>query len=823
LSTAAVLTVILLQPTPRQSLVRVTRREDGTTWQFVPFESHAACFAAAVAGGRVLVASNKGAVALFDPATGTLFHEASLGSKYPNLQGLIRHEGRQAVLYTDGALFVLDCETLAILDTFNGMRPRGTGQDFDLVAEMPGDGIRPINIQPIRVPRLVAHSDGTLMASCTTRHEGTEAGPATYGLVSFDLDRKTALRQLAQEEQSDLFRNGFRWFSPSGNRAIRFHFAAIPRHDGRSSWRYADIFSRMLGKGGRTELPDCRLDRVERVGTALEVWQTRPLKPVAKLVVHMQPVDSIWWIGPPGREDVRELARAMDFAGSNPGDPFPFEQDMRIAHAASNWRIWWQQHLIDIAWEGDEQAFWIFFEQGAVRRVALDGTVSPLFAVNRLRHSRLAKRAGGLENDARHRNHVLAAAGENRLRINCLGDQIVRLPIPDGAVSGEEMAAVEERFHPGVPLDLPFTKAISDQLGFYTKTFMDLPDLTEASVIGAIDAVTQRVATSLSQMIWRKGVHYLRLVFVTPTHMIGERAFFDFAAERYPEPAAPALRSLLVTFCKVPPSDPKDAFGFVYTEQESALGHAILALTRLDPDCADVLSLYMGSSNVGQTPFVRDVLLPAFQERNGWKDEAGIRLGIHFATHEAFDGGAGVQHAWEKHGLRDAARRLPAETVAVMILSERKVRGREIDVREVIAAWTEVLADTPFEEAVKAQLLANLHAKGPEATARLRDAIAHIEANSISEEWTIQMFRSLELDRLGRFNLPARAFGELIVAATQARSESTGFDGRMAARIIRVLRAIAETFDRTHPYDAELLQVLDQACNDVAARARREG
>jgi hypothetical protein len=823
LQAAAVLTVILLHPTPRQSLVRVTRREDGTTWQFVPFESHAACLAVAVAGDRVLVASNTGAVALFDPSTGTRLLEVSVGSKYPNLQGLIRHAGRQAVLYTESALFVLDCETLAVLDTFNGMRPRGTGQDFDLVADMPGDGIRPIAIQPIRLPRLVAHTDGTLMASCTIRHDGTQAGPATYGLLSFDLDRKTVLRQLAQEEQSDLFANGFRWFSPSGHHAIRFHFAAIPRHDGRSSWRYADIFSRMLGKGGRTELPDCRLDRVERVGTALEVWQTKPLKPVAKLVVHMQPVDSIWWIGPPGREDVRDLARAMDFAGSNPGDPFPFEQDMRIAHAASNWRIWWQQHLIDIAWEDDEQAFWIFLEQGTVRRVALDGTVSPLFAIDRLRHSRLAKSAGGLGNDARHREHVLSVAGENRLRVNCLGDQIVRLPIPDGAVSGAEMAAVEESFHPGVPLDLPFTKAISDQLGFYTKAFMDLPDLTQASVIGAIDAVRERVATSLPEMVWREGEQYLHLVFVTPTHMIGERAFFDFAAESYPEAAAPALRRLLVTFCQVPPSQPKDAFGFVYTEQESALGHAILALIRLDSDCADVLSLYMSSSNVGQTPFVRDVLLPAFQERNGWKDEAGIRLGIHFATHEAFDGGAGIQHAWEKHGLRDAARRLPAKTVALMILSERKVRGREIDVREVVATWTEVLTDDPFETAVKAELLAHLQPKGADAVAQLHDAIAHIEANSVSEDWTIHMFRSLELDRLGRFNLPARAFGELIVAATQARSESIGFDGRMAARIIRVLRAIAETFDRTQPYDAELLQVLEQACNDVAGRARREG
>jgi len=815
------LTVICIRQTlDQRSLLRVTRQEDGTPWEFVPFQSRLARFAAAVAGDRVLVADETGVVALFDPATKNCLRQTSLGHRCKKVKGLLRHDGQQAVLYTESALFLLDCDTLAVLAAFNGLRPRPSGEGFDLVADLPGDGVQAIQIDS--APGLVGHPDGRLLASSTipqSRPAEKPAGPVSYGLIVFDLERKTATREVAQTESSTVFQNSFRWFSPSGRLAIRLHCAAIPRHDGRSSWRYADIFSRMLGKSARPELPDCKLDHMERVGTAVEIWETSPLKPVAKLVVHMEPLDAIS-VKPDDREDIQDLARKTDFASKKPGDSFPFELDQPMRRAAEHW-LHLQRHLIDLAWEADESGFWILLERGILRRVALDGTVSPLFALRHLR--RLAKNAGEkYRGDARDRQHILHVLADGRIRINHLGDRIVRVPLSGTALGGEEISIEEEESHtPGLPLDLPMAEAASRFFGRNVRTFIELSDLTQDSIIGAIDSLTERIAANLPDLVLGPFVRYLHVLFVTPSHMIDEPQFFDLASKLDAAVIIPALRRLLLAFCKARQAGVLRT-GIVYDDFRSALPHALLVLIELDAHCIDVVTAYMSSRNVANSPFIRNEVLLAFHDRFGWKGDAGIRLAVLFAHYEAFHGGAGIRYLWEEYRLREVARELSPEAFADLILAERAPLGSKTDLREVVEAWVEILTDDPFEAAVKALLMAKGDPEGPEAITHLQEAIAQIAAKYDSADVILLMFRSQALDRIGRAKLSARDFGALIVEATQSRADGGGKDGRRAARIVQVLRAIAEAFDRDDPYGAEVLDFLNEACNAAVARVQAE-
>jgi hypothetical protein len=812
------LTVTRLEISPEETLVRVHGIDGGAPWIFQPFESGPAHFAAEVAGGRVFAANEAGEFALLDPRARSCLRRGSLGKRCKWLRGLVRRGGKQAILYTRTGLFAIDCETLDIQLEAHGLRPKRSSDDFDLVPQEPssaGELIRPIRID-IR-PDLLEHEDGTLIGSTTVLETGKNDGPVLYGAIVFDLERRTATHLIAQAEQYNIYENSFRWFSPSGRYGVRFHYSSLPWHNGRSSWRYHDIVNRILGKGGRSGLPDCKLDGVERLGPALEVWQLKPLKPIAKPVVRMKPADDLREVDF-DVDYLKQIGRAIDFSTTKPGKPFPHKRGLRLGTIVGG--PWRRMHrwVECLAWEPDERAFWVMLEDHYIRRIALDGQTSQLAAVPRIRDARM-KRYGGAT--FRVGDHALRALGDGRVRVTHGGDQIVHVPIMDIPAIGSEISVTEESFTPGVPLDLPLAPNASSALATFTKTIIEMPDLTEASVLAAIETLTGRITTALPDMIHSmrsQGAH-IRTVFFTPTHVLGERTFFDFAAEQYPA-AIPAIRRLIMTFSLAPRPEPRN-MRLIYTENEGAFAHAALVLARFDSDPVEALTAYVTSANVGQSSFIRDDLAPTYFQRHGWRGESGVRLGVTFAVNEHFYGGMTVRYLWEKFGLRDAARQLLPEQFADILLAERKIPGREIDVRAIIVAWAELFQDETdaFDTAVKSTLLARYYSTGPETIIRIRTAVAFIEQTSSDPEWTTNAFRMLEVRNTAHGLISAREFADLIAMGAHARVGET-FEDRMAARIIQIIRGIAEALDPSHDYDAEVMQILRKALDDVVARVR---
>jgi hypothetical protein len=810
------LTVTLLAISPEEALVRAGAADGKSAWIFQPFDDSPAAFAGAIAGDRVFTANETGDLALFDFRTRTCLRRGSLGRKWKKLHGLVLRDGTRIVLYTTAGLTVVDGETLDVVLDGHGLRAKQSEEEFDVVPHAPVPDSK--LIEPIRIDyrtELVEHDDGTLIASSTVETE--KAGPVHYSLLVFDLLRRTATRLVAQTERNDAFENHFRWFSPSGRYGIRFHYGSIPWHDGRKTRRYVDIAHRILGTGGRSELPDCKLDGEARLGTTLEVWQTKPLKPVAKPVARMWPANTNWRM----RFDMdymKQFARAVDFVTTKPGKPHPNEMDFAYKAIVCNpWKLM-NTRIECLAWEPDERAFWILYEGHVIRRVTLDGQVSPMVAVGSVRDSRLKRYRGATFNAGRN---TLQPLGDDRVRITLGGDHIVHIAFPSMPTIGVDTVPVPESFIPGVPLDRPLSDSALSELAIFTRTFIEMPDLSEASILAAIETLTNRIATALPDMVhYRSSVgHHVRTLFFAPTHVLSERAFFDFAAERYPA-TIPALRRLVMTYVSAPKPHPPNA-RLRYTDNEGALAHAALALARFDPDAGEVLFAYVVSPNVGQSSFIRDDLAPAYFEHQGWQGESGVRVGVRFAIAEHSHSIERIRHYWEKIGLREAARELSPALFAHILLTERTGPRSELDKKAIITTWLEVLEDktNAFDAAVKSALLADLHSTGPEAIVRLRDAVAFIEATSPNIDHMADSFRLLEIRNQAHALLSAREFGDLIVAATSSRA-GAALEDRSAARIIHVIRSIAETLDAANDYDAEVLQVLRGAMKDTVARLR---
>jgi hypothetical protein len=825
LKTTALLTVTLLRILEEEVLVRIAGASD-SPWVFMPFESGRAAFAAAVAHGRVLVVGESGELALFDPATRACFRRSETDirrnprRRSGKLQGLILRGAHRAILYNDAGLTVVDCGTLDVIFEAQGLRPRKDGQDFDLVAETgttDAADIRPIRIDP--QPGLIEQADGTLIASASLFETSPEQGPVLYGLVVFDLARRIATRSIVQSEQTNAYRNHFRSFSPSGRYGVRFHYGSIPRHSGRGNWHYSEIVNRLRGKGGRSALPDCKLDGVERIGIALEIWQTRPLVPVAKPVVRMWPADSVW----PHDSDVRylkQIAEAIDFAATEPAENFPHDNNLRLGTIVSGpWRSMYSR-IVGLTWEPDETGLWVYLWGGEIRRIGLDGRISPLITVPEVTQSRLAKYQGATYTTG---DDSMRALGASRLRLSRGGDRILDLRLPEGAAGESSVVAAVESYTPGLPLDMPISQESSDKLAFLCRTTIDLPDLTEASVIAAIESLIQRLVTALPEMIHGQSSmsDALRSVFFTPTHVLDERTFFDFAGSQYPA-AIPALHRLILTYCSLTLPKPHDRYGLLYGEYEGgALCHAALALARFDPGAAEVLTTYMMSGNIGQSGFIRDDLAPARFEHFGWQGEDEVRLGVRFAVHEEFHGSMGVRYLWEKFGLRDAARQIAPDAFVAILLAERRSPEREIAQHAVVTAWLGVLdANDPFDAAVRTILLSDQYGSDTDRKERIkatlnRIASAHHDSGEYDPEYPGFAFTALGVRAEARQQLSTTEFGELIAVCMTQISE--GYEAVSAGRSLVVLRGIAAALDPQDAYDAEVIQVLIKAMNDAVA------
>jgi hypothetical protein len=143
-------------------------------------------------------------------------------------------------------------------------------------------------------------------------------------------------------------------------------------------------------------------------------------------------------------------------------------------------------------------------------------------------------------------------------------------------------------------------------------------DMTLEDVVAAIGEAENRIDAAFATRAVR-GI--VKFVFVAPEKTLSEKEFFSLVAEKFPG-AAGALRRLIEKYA----SDDRNR-DLYYEDGTVALGHAALALARLDASAAPVLRRYGAVIDGEHEGFYPLTILPTFFKTHGWTD-AAIELGM---------------------------------------------------------------------------------------------------------------------------------------------------------------------------------------------------
>jgi hypothetical protein len=367
---------------------------------------------------------------------------------------------------------------------------------------------------------------------------------------------------------------------------------------------------------------------------------------------------------------------------------------MLVSQILHEWEMRLLRRVIAVTWEPDEAGFWILLEPNELRRIGVDGTVSPLYTLAGLTEAEQALWSQAGQHSARYaRAPILELEDDGKLHVYFLGEHIVdtrALPKVVGAISPVAVDAVRI-------LETPRNSPRSARILKDATTRFALPDLSEAGISAALAAMTGRLDAMLAPR------DYIRPAFLTPDSVLDERAFFALIRERCPG-AVPALRTLILTYAAKVRALGRSHI-FYATDEEVAFGHAALALAHLDADCGTILIAFLQDRRAEHDPFTRDAVLATYHRRHGWTGEPGMRLGIAYASSESFGGGLGIEDVWQWRGLREAAQGMPVETVAALILGQTFIAGRQWAVAEIRQGWIDALSKrirepTRFELAV---------------------------------------------------------------------------------------------------------------------------
>ena len=328
---------------PGRLAVRIAHGNGQPASILSPFENANPHIAALVAHDRILVIGTHGRAALFDCTTLECLRRANLGAEKTWPRHHVTRNGASLILYDEHRFIAIRTDTLAIGISGDCIKRRRTGNDFDII-DRQGSACEPGEWRLAFSNRvdLFETADGTVLVPFFDPI-GTKDAPRYQDcLLTLDIERRTATKVVIETTHTNIFGNPLQWFSPSGRYAVRHHFGAIPKHDGHTSVAYPDAFYRTLGKGATRTLPDCQPDGISRLGVALEVWKLPSATPVAKIPVRM------WSVGQLGKhtKDLRDLAAALDFAATKPGEPFGLEVNLLVGHIVG---AWWQRHQRRIA------------------------------------------------------------------------------------------------------------------------------------------------------------------------------------------------------------------------------------------------------------------------------------------------------------------------------------------------------------------------------------------------------------------------------------------------------------------------------------------
>lgn len=143
--------------------------------------------------------------------------------------------------------------------------------------------------------------------------------------------------------------------------------------------------------------------------------------------------------------------------------------------------------------------------------------------------------------------------------------------------------------------------------------------MTLEDVVAAIKEASNQIDENFAR---RAVDEIVKFTFVAADKKLSEKEFFSRVADDFPG-AAGALRQFIEKYA----SDTRNR-DLYYEPGTAALGHAALALARLDASAAPVIRRYGSTIDGEHEGFYPMKILPAFFMTHGWTD-AAIELGVH--------------------------------------------------------------------------------------------------------------------------------------------------------------------------------------------------
>ena len=670
--------------------------DDGRPPLLMPFAGQSIAKAVMVDDDRIFCLSQDGACCLLDWRSGRELASGRTRNLHANV--FITRDARFVVLHSSAILHVLRADDLTPAIEADAVRWRWGGRQGQLIDSCVHTSARaaggPRRFQPSADSRLFLQGpliEGAAGQLLIQLYEQRDNEGKRYGLYHIDPESWTVRLDLFEQAYDYPILNWFRWFSPSGRYAVRWHLGSLAYDSGARP--AGGLFG--FGKRPAPKHRDAIADGNKRFGLALEIWSTDPLAFQTSIVARLQALgsaaDEEFWRRR-AREREENLTRFAAFASGPPQarlplpDPRTLSAEMLqgcqvLVRQLQEFMEWIEM----LAWEPDETAFWLVYAGPALRRVGADGSLSPLFTFRRLQS----------EQSTMWNSHFFPPLGLDFSRPDCVrfgSDRQGYVSVQRSWCASDlpEMAIAEH--DDGFELPSPFepgTHLISRFMREQAVHQIALPDLSAAAVAEALRTLTRAVRERLADLL-RKDV--LETTFIVGGEAQGETEFFERIARDRIAVAA-ELRDLLECYLAVQPGVLKAKR---ITEQiwgpdgQGALGPAMWTLLRLDPARHDVFRDYLAKRDGEHEIYTTDVMMRDYVTATGWRDEPMIRFGIYFALIRERDGRMSPAGLLNEYGLVDAAAdRLDPEAFARMVVEE-------IEGFYVALTWDDQTKDTLY-------------------------------------------------------------------------------------------------------------------------------
>ncbi len=687
---------------------------------------------------RILCLSATGKMAIFDLTAGKYLATGRVPQGYTGKLAYL-HEREMVALWNSEVMLFFDVRTLDYVTGFDGAiwdGKEGTLVEVEIKADTSGlaqteEVARDPAWRPLHLSGFLVESiDGRVSAGYHYAESRYREGDRPDGLMVpedpadrygvYDINprarmiRRSEVNRTIDADSAEPMIG----ISPCGRFAVRMNTSRLIRAEGSKD----GLMSRMF-KGDQPRHRDIQPDGMPRYAVEIDIWALAPLQLVRTVPVGWFPVHSKLL-------DSRFAALAKQKGeGSDPqvfclNEAVPGVSDPK--NLARSWAEFRSVIPLDtLHWEDDSLAFWLSTANGLVRRVGLDGTVSPYVVFERFAQLKdwpfdAAKAEGGISREMlevqRSDRTVRVETGTGVLRFDTelLDAEAPFAVVPangDGydeegarAITGEEVfdlvthpillenLAEDDANEAFSNLSLELSDGIDRFLrgpagypGFEFGFIGDGRRLYEYELFGQADAEGWKLATTLKPLmqIWLAG-------------------YQDYIAR-------------MGRFCPIAgPSDPND--GQIIPAMALAMRHLILE----DPKSLDMFRLFLALRDGPNDAVATDLIGMEYFERNEFRLERDVAFGIYFAMVRNRDGRGPMNVLWNEHGtLGGAYEFLRPDEFAALALKEIRTDHPGLEVSDemkdlLIDSLIETLTEDPSWGMKASEKLAELRLVPPE-------------------------------------------------------------------------------------------------------------